>query len=69
MSSGTMGCLIGNKPRSAASSSIVLATWDICSEKSEMCATQSRTEKPLLNAYTGGYLGNRAEMWRLLIVR
>jgi hypothetical protein len=48
---------------------LVLTTWHIRCEKSEMCATQSRTEKPLLNASTDGYLGNEAEIGRLLFVR
>jgi hypothetical protein len=46
----------------------VLAIWDIRSEKPEMCATKSRTDKPLLKAYTHGYVGNQAEIGRLLFV-
>ena len=46
----------------------MLAIWDIRPEKSEKCATQSRTDKPLLNASTDGYLGNEAERGRLLFV-
>ena len=56
------------KERSPQESS-VLAIWDIRSEKPEMYATKSRTDKPLLHAYTRGYLGNQAEIWRLLFVR
>ncbi len=41
---------------------LVLAIWDICSEK-------SRTGKPLLNEPVGSYLGNQARRRRLRLVR
>jgi hypothetical protein len=44
----------------------VLATWDICSEKSETCVKKLEKGKPLLNAHASGYLDNQAARRHLL---